>query len=88
MKTVTRTEVDFSEIFQFAEKEYGIHWNPCNDLFFNTDIIRYNRNTEIWLDEAKAEFEEDEDTNYKKAHEIIVAFMEKNNLTKMMVLCD
>ncbi len=28
-------EVDFSEIFGFAEKEYGISWNSANDLFFN-----------------------------------------------------
>lgn len=27
-------ETDFSEIFHFAEKEFGIGWNPCNDLFF------------------------------------------------------
>ena len=34
--------VTFSEIFKYAETKHGIHWNPCNDLFFNTGAIKYN----------------------------------------------
>ena len=39
--------VGFEEIFRFAEKEFGIHWNPANDLFFNT-IFAYRSCTLIY----------------------------------------
>lgn len=32
------TRFDFGCIFDFATKEFGIGWNPCNDLFFNCPL--------------------------------------------------
>lgn len=33
--------VEFAEIFRYAEAKHGVQWNPCNDLFFRTEIIQY-----------------------------------------------
>jgi len=34
MKIVTRNEIEFSELFNFASDEFNIDWNSANDLFF------------------------------------------------------
>ena len=34
--------VEFAEIFRYAEAKHGVQWNPCNVLFFRTEIIRYH----------------------------------------------
>jgi hypothetical protein len=47
-----QTTVDFAEIFKYAEMKYGIQWNPCNSLFFSTEIIQYNRITGWCLEEC------------------------------------
>jgi len=39
---------DFSEIFRWAEAKYGISWNLCNDLFFNTEVIEYRRSNDFY----------------------------------------
>ena len=36
MKSVK--QIEFDEIFYFAEKKYGIGWNPCNDIFFGNAL--------------------------------------------------
>ena len=38
MKVKTVTQVGFAEIFNFATEKYGIHWNPCNDIFFGNSL--------------------------------------------------
>jgi hypothetical protein len=43
MKTVTKNVCDFSEVFNFADKKFGVSWNSCNDLFFRTEVLRYQR---------------------------------------------
>jgi hypothetical protein len=43
-------QIDFSDIFIFAEKEYGISWNSCNDLFFN-DPLTYKSVTDFYFEE-------------------------------------
>lgn len=43
-----QTTVSFDEIFYYAEKRHGIQWNPCNDLFFRTEVIRYHRATSFY----------------------------------------
>jgi len=42
----TIQQIDFDEIFFFAEKEYGINWNTCNDIFFGNSID-YNNVTDF-----------------------------------------
>jgi len=47
-----QTTVDFAEIFKYAETKHGIQWNPCNSLFFCTEIIQYNKVTGWCLGEC------------------------------------
>lgn len=39
--------IGFADIFHFAEKEFGVHWNPANDLFFRT-IFNYGSMSQIY----------------------------------------
>lgn len=50
MEKIVRNECCFTEIFMFAEDEFGIGWNPCNDLFFNGPI-EYRNVTNLDIDE-------------------------------------
>jgi hypothetical protein len=43
----TVNECSFSEIFEFAKEKYGIEWNPANDLFFRTELLRYGTVHEV-----------------------------------------
>lgn len=36
MKTVK--QYDFADIFNWVTDNYGIHWNPCNDIFFHNSL--------------------------------------------------
>jgi hypothetical protein len=38
---------NFAEIFNYAEKQYGINWNPCNDVFFGNSL-EYGKHTEVY----------------------------------------
>jgi hypothetical protein len=46
--------IEFSDIFLFAEKEYGIHWNTANDLFFRNNVFKYGSVTDIYPCDARA----------------------------------
>jgi len=41
-----KTVVDFASIFYFAEEQYGIDWNTCNDIFFS-GRLEYGKHTEV-----------------------------------------
>jgi hypothetical protein len=43
---------DFSDIFHYAEKHYGISWNECNDVFFNNSL-EYQRHTTVYPNDWK-----------------------------------
>ena len=45
MKTVK--QIDFDEIFHYAERKYGIHWNNANDIFFNS-VLKYGSVTTVY----------------------------------------
>ena len=84
---ITMTVVDFSEIFNFAEKNLGWSWNKCNDQFFNS-VIRYREATEIYLSDVESEIEYLKDTSkleYKNIYQCLVDFMLEHNLTSMLV---
>jgi hypothetical protein len=90
MKKITRNEVDFSEIFNFAKEHYGIEWNACNDLFFDT-ILDYKRYNDFEVDELTAELVDVEPPttftgDVRKAMEIILDFMKKNEVKSMRVM--
>jgi hypothetical protein len=44
-----QTTVDFAEIFKYAEIKHGVQWNPCNDLFFRTEVIQHRGATNFYL---------------------------------------
>ncbi len=87
-KKVSRNEADFSEVFDFAVKEFNVGWNQCNKLFFGT-ILDYQKHNDF---ELKV-LEGDLDPNFewcatgsnKQAKEIMVAFMKKHGLAKLRV---
>lgn len=55
--------IDFSNIFKFAEDEYGIDWNTANDIFFN-GRLEYTKHTSVdmgdWLEYIDLNIEEKE----------------------------
>lgn len=92
MKRVTRNEVDFSEIFKFAAKNYNISWNDSNNLFFD-GILTYKKYNDFILKELILELEDGDHkySNYptgstgRKSAEIIKHFMEENKVKNMRV---
>ena len=93
MNRRTTTIVCFSEIFNFAEAEFGIPWNPCNDLFFGT-AFEYKQCQEWYAEElpdgyktmSKEEVLALED--YDKAHVITELFMISEGLQDQDVSID
>lgn len=37
-----QTTATSTEIFKYAEAKHGIQWNPCNDLFFCTEVMKFH----------------------------------------------
>lgn len=87
MKTVTYNECDFSEIFRFAEKNHGISWNKCNDVFFRS-LLDYEKHNDFELEFLEADLEEDKfyQESYKLATTILIDFMKENKVTEMRVM--
>lgn len=86
--------VNFSEIFEFAEKEFQVDWNQANDLFFN-NVLEYKSFNRFYLGDLEGEVEciqEEEIKNDKylnkkvKPYQILIAFMKEHNLKEMLVL--
>lgn len=59
MNKVTRNEADFSELFEFAEKNYGISWNGCNNLFFHSSLT-YQRYNDFDIEELESDLTDEE----------------------------
>lgn len=82
--------VNFSDIFVFAEEKFGVGWNSANDLFFNT-ILEYKRSNKFWAPDIKGMLQDDEfplEEDYRKAYDIMLAFMENHNVKQLLVLND
>jgi site-specific DNA-adenine methylase len=84
-------KTDFSEIFNYANDEFNIEWNPANDVFFGNslDYKSYNEYTQSDLleccttDPDKHSFTKSEInkmTNNDKSFAIILHFMQANNI--------
>lgn len=48
--------INFSDIFHYATKNFGIHWNPCNDLFFD-NVFEYRTLTKIYTIDLLSDIE-------------------------------
>jgi len=95
------SECGFYEIFNFAKEKYGVEWNPANDLFFKTGILRYRTIHEVHPAEMPSyfdfKFEKSSDISaeqlaamkpIEKARIILLAFGEANGVThSLMVDC-
>lgn len=85
-KAYTAIQVPFDDIFYFAEKEYGIGWNPCNDLFFN-HVFDYGQVSSVEYNgrdysEGAVSLEElDGMSTTQKADAILSHFLFVNGLT-------
>jgi hypothetical protein len=85
--------VSFADIFRYAEKNFGMHWNKCNDVFFN-DLFRYKGHRIIHVEDMEYELEPEEVTDaglnedQLTARKAIIAFMKDNNVKEMIVLGD
>lgn len=93
------TLVDFSEIFEHAEKQFGVHWNNCCDIFHRGRIIITDddHNVEFTLEELQNDLKYDAENptrssayskDEKLAYEILVDFMKANELSEMYVTND
>jgi len=86
METVTRTEVEINDIFEFAKKEFEKSWNDCGYLFHRTEVLPFIGHKEFYRKELAEKIkycEDDKDENRKLAYEIILGFMKKHNLEEM-----
>jgi hypothetical protein len=93
---------DFSDIFDYAGKEYGISWNECNKVFFGNSL-EYQRHTKVypsdWAAYADPDIIKDKPSDYSKeevaamcdldkSYVILSAYFESLNITDGEVLVD
>jgi hypothetical protein len=61
--------IEFSNIFDFAEEQYGIDWNTCNDIFFN-GRFEYTKHNSVgmgdWVEYVSFEEVKDNVQDYTK----------------------
>ena len=100
---ITRKIFDFSDIFFFATKVYGISWNECNDVFFNNSL-EYLRHTTVYpadwsgyvsfmktSKEKASDYTKEEVkrmSNVDKSYVVLSAYFESLNITDEEVLVD
>lgn len=88
MALTKKNTVSFADIFHYAEKHFGMHWNKCNDVFFD-DLFDYQGHRELYLEEIKGDLEDEAmelTKDQKTAREAVIAFMTENKVTEMLVL--
>ena len=88
MKRVTRNEVDFSEIFFYAEKKFKVHWNRANDMFFD-NCLDYKSFNEYSIEEINERVDTnipfEELSEEDKGYYIIKQFMIDNNIEDIWI---
>lgn len=98
----TKNVINFSEIFNYADKKFGVSWNQANDLFFREECLRYQGYDELELEivsehlEPGKEFSDYSDEDIKamensdspKAWLILGKFMIENKIDELLVLND
>ena len=101
MKTLKIFE--FSDIFHFADKNYGISWNECNTVFFGNSLD-YQKHTTVYpsdwggyvsfykeaRDKASDYTKEEVDAmnDLDKSHVILGAYFESLDIVDSEVLVD
>ncbi len=87
-KKVVRNEVDFSDIFSYAEKKFGVGWNPANDMFFGHSLT-YKSHDKYSQGEPLEHIPEgvpyEELSTWHKGYYIINQFMIDNDLEDIWI---
>jgi hypothetical protein len=86
MAIKTKNTVNFSEIFEFAEKKHKVTWNHANDLFFHT-ILDYKGFNDFELAELEWGIKEDykKENDARLARIIMIDFMKENKVKNLTV---
>lgn len=45
------------DIFRFAEKEFGTHWNACCEMFHTNEVLTYKQTDDIDMTECLHQYE-------------------------------
>ena len=79
---------NFSDIFDYAEKEFSIGWNAANDMFFNNSL-NYKSFNEYDINEITEYFLQDvgfsELSVEAQGYFIIHQFMQDNNIREILI---
>jgi len=86
LQTVTRTEVEINDIFEFAKEKYGYGWNNCGELFRN--VLPFVGHRTFYLEDLKGDVNDKNYVDFKRAYEILISFMETNKLDEMYYVGD
>lgn len=90
---------DYSELYEFAIKNFNMSWNTCCDVFYNRHETIYspeNRNKKVYLQDCESELNwsnENKESKYYnenrvKTLEVLIAFMKEHNLEETIILHD
>jgi len=81
--------VDFTEIFDHAEKKFELCWDRCTEIFHEGRVIVDNHggNVELRLEELeKLSKEASHQGDKKLAHEILIDYMSENELKEIYIV--
>jgi hypothetical protein len=85
MSRKTITVEDFTGLFAFAEKEFGVDWNWANELFFNT-ILNYKELTQICIDDLRDQIDDGSEVSSKDWMESFE--LNNSNIDQLMENCN
>lgn len=89
IQTITRNEADFSDIFYYADKKFGLSWNTCCDIFHKEEILNYENNTDFDIEEIENYYTTDIEfknfTKFEQGYFIIHKLMEEYNFKKLRI---
>lgn len=90
--------VGYDEIFEYAEKMKGWCWNECCEIFHGRGEILYSpesSNKNFYREDLRSDMEymknnpdPKRDTQRMEAYEVILSFMDENDIKEMIVTND
>jgi len=86
MQTVTRTEVEINDIFDFTKLNYGHGWNDCGNIF--REVLPFKGHRSFYLKDLEGDVNDNNYKDFKQAYEILISFMKKNDLEEMYYVGD
>ncbi len=86
MKKGKKKRINFSDLFEYAEKKFDVDWNRANDMFFNNslDYKSYNEffggTTEFYEKDLKNPSKFEDLSESDKGYFIINQYMKDNKV--------